>query len=108
MCVRANLLHPSTTCSTSKVINSIYLSTVGFDDADVIAVFAFTLSIMSLVVNCMLFFDEMRGTHSIVAAKVSGRAGTNPDLPPCSRRVEQLIRCGEEVVDIEGTDLLGT
>lgn len=40
------------------VINGIYLDTVGFEDADNIAIFAFTMSMLSLVLNILLFCDE--------------------------------------------------
>ena len=49
------------------LINSIYLDTVGFDEADNIAIFAFTMSMMSLVLNCALFWDEVGG-GGVVAA----------------------------------------
>ena len=55
------------------VINCIYLDTVGFDDADNIAIFAFTMSMLSMVLNCMIFWDEVNG-ESAVAAKANPQA----------------------------------
>jgi len=54
-------------------INSIYLDTVGFDAADSIAIFAFAMSMLSLVLNCGLFWDEVGG-GGVVAAKANPTA----------------------------------
>ena len=55
------------------VVNSIYLNTVGFDAADSIAIFAFTMSMLSLVLNCGLFWDEVSG-NGMVAARANPTA----------------------------------
>ena len=47
-------------CRPQLVLNSIYLTTVGFENADPVAIFAFTMSMLSLVLNCMIFWDEVK------------------------------------------------
>ena len=43
-------------------INSLYLSTLGFSGADPVAIFAFVMSLLSLVLNMTLFVREMRAS----------------------------------------------
>ena len=47
------------------ILNGIYLEFTGFDDADPISIFAFVMSLLSLVLNCGLFWSEMGESYEI-------------------------------------------
>ena len=42
------------------IINSVYINTMTFADADSIAIFAFVMSLMSIVLNMTLFYKELK------------------------------------------------